>query len=150
MAKLNSYGILTSGEIGDAERSGQLSIAEKLSCPFCEGDIHTKTGDQAIEQPFCETCGVFLPLFWRYIRVAYRFGGFQGLKILQTATEKKSDNPQATTYTCQSNAAGQSLTKSSHISIRSPSQKRQNSGRQRNPHHKGFHSLSRNSSTRGR
>jgi len=64
MAKLNSYGILTSGEIGDAERSGTLSIAEKLSCPFCEGDIHTRTGEQEIEQPFCETCGVFLPLFW--------------------------------------------------------------------------------------
>lgn len=64
MAKLKSYGILTCGEIGDAERSGTLSIAKKLSCPFCEGDIHTKIGEQEIEQPFCETCGVFLPLLW--------------------------------------------------------------------------------------
>ena len=64
MAQLKSYGILTSGEISDAERLGKLSIAEKLSCPFCEGEIHTKTGEQEIEQPFCETCGVFLPLLW--------------------------------------------------------------------------------------
>ena len=64
MPKLKSYGILTAGEISDAERLGKLSIAEKLSCPFCEGEIHTKTGEQEIEQPFCETCGVFLPLLW--------------------------------------------------------------------------------------
>ena len=64
MPKLKSYGILTSGEISKAEHLGTLSIADHLSCPFCDGTIDTKTGEQEIEQPFCETCGVFLPLLW--------------------------------------------------------------------------------------
>ena len=64
MAKLRTYGMLTSGEIFKAEHNGKLSIAEKLSCPFCEGEIHTKTGEREIEQPFCYTCGVFLTLVW--------------------------------------------------------------------------------------
>ena len=64
MPKLKSYGILTSGEISKAEHLGTLSIADHLSCPFCDGTINTKTGEREIEQPFCETCGVFLPLLW--------------------------------------------------------------------------------------
>lgn len=64
MPKLKSYGILTSGEISKAEHLGTLSIADHLSCPFCDGTIDTKTGEREIEQPFCETCGVFLPLLW--------------------------------------------------------------------------------------
>ena len=64
MPKLKSYGILTSGEISKAEHLGTLSIADHLSCPFCDGTINTKTGEREIEQPFCETCGVFLPIVW--------------------------------------------------------------------------------------
>ena len=64
MPKLKSYGILTSGEISKAEHLGTLSIADHLSCPFCDGTINTKTGEREIEQPFCKTCGVFLPLLW--------------------------------------------------------------------------------------
>ena len=64
MPKLKSYGILTSGEISEAEHLGTLSIADHLSCPFCDGTINTKTGEREIEQPFCETCGVYLPIVW--------------------------------------------------------------------------------------
>ena len=64
MPKLKSYGILTSGEISEAEHLGTLSIADHLSCPFCDGTINTKTGERDIEQPFCETCGVYLPIIW--------------------------------------------------------------------------------------
>ena len=64
MPKLKSYGILTSGEIYKAEHLGKLSIADHLSCPFCDGTIDTKTGEREIEQPFCETCGVYLPIVW--------------------------------------------------------------------------------------
>ena len=64
MPKLKSYGILTSGEISKAEHLGTLSIADHLSCPFCDGTINTKTGEREIEQPFCETCGVYLPIVW--------------------------------------------------------------------------------------
>ena len=52
MPKLKSYGILTSGEISEAEHLGTLSIADHLSCPFCDGTIDTKTGEREIEQPF--------------------------------------------------------------------------------------------------
>ena len=64
MAKLRTYGMLTSGEIFEAEHNGKLSIADHLCCPFCDGKIHTKTGERKIEQPFCQTCGVFLTLVW--------------------------------------------------------------------------------------
>ena len=33
MPKLKSYGILTAGEVGDAERFGKLSIADRASSP---------------------------------------------------------------------------------------------------------------------
>ena len=65
MPKLKSYGILTAGEISEAEHLGKLSIADPLSCPFCDGTIETKTGEREIEQPFCETCGVYLSLVWK-------------------------------------------------------------------------------------
>ena len=64
MPKLKSYGILTSGEIYKAEHLGTLSIADHLSCPFCDGDIRLKTGERGIEQPFCQICGVYLPIIW--------------------------------------------------------------------------------------
>lgn len=64
MPKLRTYGLLTSGEISEVEHNGKLSIADHLCCPFCEGKIHTKTGEREIEQPFCQTCGVFLTLVW--------------------------------------------------------------------------------------
>ena len=146
MPKLKSYGILTSGEISKAEHLGTLSIADHLSCPFCDGTITRKPVSERLNNRFARPVGCSYRSFGRYIRVAYRFSGFQELKILQTTTQKKSNNPPATTYKYQGNGAGQSLTKFSYISIRSPSQKRQNSGRRRNPHHKGFRSLSRNSS----
>ncbi len=64
MPKLKSYGILTSGEISKAEHLGTLSIADHLSCPFCDGDIRLKTGERGIEQPFCQICGVYMPIIW--------------------------------------------------------------------------------------
>ena len=64
MAKLRTYGMLTSGEIFEAEHNGKFLVADGLRCPFCDAGIQTQTGDREIEQPFCETCGVYLPIVW--------------------------------------------------------------------------------------
>ena len=119
MPKLKSYGILTSGEIYKAEHLGKLSIADHLSCPFCDGTITRKPVSERLNNRFARPAGCTCRSFGRYIRIAYRFGGFQELKMLETPTQKKSNNPPATTYKYQGNGAGQSLMKSSRFSIRS-------------------------------
>ena len=64
MPKLKSYGILTSGEISEAEHNGKFLVADGLRCPFCEGEIQTQISQRVNELPFCYTCGVFLTLVW--------------------------------------------------------------------------------------
>ena len=64
MAKLKSYGMLTSGEISEAEHNGKFLVADELKCPFCEGGIQTQISQRVNELPFCYTCGVFLTLIW--------------------------------------------------------------------------------------
>ena len=36
MAKLKSYGILTSGEVWEVEHYGKFLVTDALRCPFCE------------------------------------------------------------------------------------------------------------------
>ena len=89
MAKLKSYGMLTSGEISDAEHNGKLSIADHLCCPFCEGEIHTKTGESGNELPFCETCGVFLTLVWEIHQNHLQVQWFPRTKDIADSTIKE-------------------------------------------------------------
>ena len=64
MAKLKSYGMLTSGEISQAEHNDKFLVADGLRCPFCEGRVQTQISQRGNELPFCYTCGVFLNLVW--------------------------------------------------------------------------------------
>ena len=90
MPKLKSYGILTSGEISKAEHLGTLSIADHLSCPFCDGTINTKTGEREIEQPFLQDLwGVPTAPLGDTSGSLTGSVGFQELKILQTTTQKE-------------------------------------------------------------
>ena len=71
MARLKSYGYMTSHDLIVVAETGKLNIVDNITCPFCETRItETRTDARDVPMPFCSLCGVFLVPVWQITKDA--------------------------------------------------------------------------------